>query len=285
MTERLAQTERRIENLRQLDAVVAAMRGIAASRAQQAHGLLPGVRAHTSVIARAIGQALALVSQEQHSARAKVPRTAVILFCAEQGFTGAFSDRMLETVKKITVPHDLFLVGTRGAMLADERGISLAWRAAMVPHANLVPALAGRIADALYAWLSDLAAHRVEVIVPTVPASGGVASERRSLLPFDFRRFPVPLSGQPPLITLPPSLLLSRLAEEYVFAELCEAALTAFAAENEARVAAMLAAKDNLQDMQSGLQAFERQIRQEEITVEVVELATVAVSAEALSAR
>jgi F-type H+-transporting ATPase subunit gamma len=66
-------------------------------------------------------------------------------------------------------------------------------------------------------------------------------------LPFDFRRFAVHVSGQPPLISLPPALLLAGLAEEYVFAELCEAALTAFAAENEARVAAMLSAKENLE--------------------------------------
>jgi F-type H+-transporting ATPase subunit gamma len=67
--------------------------------------------------------------------------------------------------------------------------------------------------------------------------------------------------------------LLARLAEEYIFAELCEAALTAFAAENEARVAAMSSAKGNLENMRSDLQALERQIRQEEITAEVVELA------------
>jgi F-type H+-transporting ATPase subunit gamma len=44
------------------------------------------------------------------------------------------------------------------------------------------------------------------------------------------------------------------------------------AAENEARIAAMRSAKHNLKDMRSDLQALERQIRQEEITAEVVEL-------------
>ena len=94
------------------------------------------------------------------------------------------------------------------------------------------------------------------------------------MLPFDYRRFAVPISGQPPLTTLPPATFLARLAEEYVFAELCEAALTAFAAENEARVAAMLSAKSNLENMRSDLQALQRQIRQEEITAEVLELAS-----------
>jgi F-type H+-transporting ATPase subunit gamma len=274
VTERLAETTRRIANLHQLEAVVAAMRGIAASRVQQAHGMLPGLGAYASVIAHAIGQALALLRERRQPEGRKVGRTAVILFCAEQGFAGAFSDRMLHAVGTTERARDLFLIGTRGVALAAERQMPLAWHAAMVPHASLVPALAGRIAEALYGWVSDPAEHRVDLIVPTWSASDGVVPQRRSLLPFDFRRFAVPASGQPPLTTLGVPLLFARLVEEYVLAELCEAALTAFAAENEARVAAMLAAKNNLERMRSSLQALERQIRQEEITAEVVELAS-----------
>jgi F-type H+-transporting ATPase subunit gamma len=253
---------------------VTAMRGISASRAQQARGMLRGLRAHASVIAGAIGQALALVADDHETAANKPRRTAVILFGGEQGFAGAFSDRMLDTLGTSAEAHDLFLIGTRAIALATERGIPMAWHAGMVPHASLVPRLAGRIAGALYDWLSDLPGCRVGLVVPSSSSAGGVAPEHRSLLPFDFRRFAVPISGQPPLITLPPALLLARLAEEYVFAELCEAALTAFAAENEARVAAMLAAKQNLEHMGSDLRALEREIRQDEITAEVVELAS-----------
>ncbi len=274
MSEQFAETRRRIENVHQLEAVVAAMRAIAASRAQQARGLLPGLHAYSSVIARAIGQALALLPEGHDPAGSRARRGAIILFCAEQGFAGAFSDRVLDVVGTDAATSDLFLVGTRGVMLAGERGIPFAWHAAMVPHASLISGLAGRIADALYDWLSGSVGPRVDVLVPTWSAAGGVVVDRRSLLPFDFRRFSVPAPArQPPLITLSPPVLLARLAEEYVFAELCEAALTAFAAENEARVAAMLAAKSNLEHMRSALEALERQIRQEEITAEVVELA------------
>lgn len=271
MTERLAETTRRIENLHQLEAVVTAMRGISASRAQQARGLLHGLRAHERIVAGAIGQALGLVPDGPQPLVGRSHRSAVILFCADQGFVGAFNDRMLDAAGNGSA-EDIFLIGTRGAMLAADRAITLTWHAAAVPHAGLVPALAGRIADALYDWLSDRADHRVEVLVPTWSSGSGVVAERRSLLPFDYRRFAVPISGQPPLTTLPPATLLARLAEEYVFAELCEAALTAFAAENEARVAAMLSAKSNLENMRSDLQALQRQIRQEEITEEVLEL-------------
>jgi F-type H+-transporting ATPase subunit gamma len=272
VTERLAETTRRIANLHQLEAVVTAMRGISASRAHQARSLLPGLRAHTLVVAGAIGQALSLAPDTPQPLTRRTRRGAVIVFCADQGFVGAFNERMLDAAASGAAGKDIFLIGARGVALAGDQGIALAWHTSTVPHPSLVATLAGRITDALYKWLSDQAGHLVEVIVPTWSAAGGVVAERRSLLPFDYRRFAVPISCQSPLITLPPATLLARLAEEYVFAELCEAALTAFSAENEARVAAMLAAKSNLENMGFELQALERQIRQEEITAEVLEL-------------
>ena len=279
MTERFAETTRRLDSLRQLDVVVTAMRGIAASRAQQARALVPGVRAYAAVIGEAIGQALALAEPgDQQPGRAPSGR-AVVLFAAEQGFAGAFNDRMLAALDGVPQPRDVFLIGTRGATLAAERHIRPQFQAAMVTHANLVPPLAGRIAEALYDWLAAHPVQHVDLIVPTWSASGGVLAAARPLLPFDFGRFAAPARAQPPLVTLSPARLLAQLAQEYVFAELCEAALSAFAAENEARMAAMLAAKSHLDDMETELVSLAKQIRQEEITAEVVELASGAIGA------
>jgi F-type H+-transporting ATPase subunit gamma len=82
------------------------------------------------------------------------------------------------------------------------------------------------------------------------------------------------------LITLAASVLLERLASEYVYARLCEAAVHAFAAENEARMMAMAAAKTSIESRLAGLSQREHQLRQEEITTEIIELAA---GAEAMS--
>jgi len=74
------------------------------------------------------------------------------------------------------------------------------------------------------------------------------------------------------LISLPPASLLTQLAEEYVFAEVCEALTLSLAAENEARMRAMTAAKSNVSTMLDDLVARSRQLRQEEITNEIIEL-------------
>ena len=61
MTERLAEISARIEGIRQLGAVVNAMRGMAAARARQARSQLIAVDSYAATIAVAIGRALALV--------------------------------------------------------------------------------------------------------------------------------------------------------------------------------------------------------------------------------
>ncbi|MDA8048947.1 MAG: F0F1 ATP synthase subunit gamma [Rhodospirillales bacterium] len=273
MTERLAEITRRIENVRQLEAVVTAMRGIAARRAQQSRAQLPAVRAYAAVIAGAIAAALPLLPEVPPAAR-RASRGAVILFGAEQGFAGAFSDRMLDAAAPLLAGASLFLIGTRAIMLAGERRLAIAWQSGMAPHIDAVPAVAGRVADALYERVAASAFDRVSLVFPVWSAASGLGAERRVLLPFEFGRITgPPRSAQAPLVTLPADVLLSRLAEEYVFAELCEAAMLAFAAENEARVAAMMAAKGNIERVRTGLDAEERQTRQEEITAEVAELA------------
>ena len=76
-----------------------------------------------------------------------------------------------------------------------------------------------------------------------------------------------------PLLNLAPETLLSDLAADYMHAQLCHAALHAFAAENEARMEAMASARSQIERQLSSLQATKRIVRQQEITAEIIELA------------
>ncbi len=108
--------------------------------------------------------------------------------------------------------------------------------------------------------------------VPQLAATIEIA--RKSLLPFDFTRFAVSSRHVAPLVTLAPRRLLAKLAEEYVFAQLCEAITLSFSAENEARMRAMIAARANVHDKLDQLVSDSRRLRQEEITAEIVELSS-----------
>jgi F-type H+-transporting ATPase subunit gamma len=203
------------------------------------------------------------------------------LFCAEQGFAGAFSERVLDAAAQDLDHATLFIVGTRGATVAHEQGIEPAWSAPMAAHVEAIPSFANRLADALYGQVATGAVAEVDILFSRSVSGSSIQVDRHSLLPIDFDRFGRPKQTQAPLISFSPHALLERLAPEYVYAQLCEAAMHAFAAENEARMIAMLAAKTNIETKLAALSRRERQLRQQEITTEVVELAAGAEASQA----
>lgn len=273
MAERLSDIVTQIQSVRQLGAVVTAMRGIAASRAQKGRSLLAGIEAYTQVVSHAIGQALTLLPADRTAASAPGhSKHGLIVFCAEQGFAGAFSERVFEVAGADLDGVTTLIVGTHGAAVAGERGIRPDWSAPMTTCIEGIPSFANRLTEVLYGYLARGAITTVDIVFSR-SVSGTIRIDRHSLLPIDFGRFARPIDAQAPLIALKPELLLERLAAEYVYAQLCEAAMHAFVAENEARMIAMVAAKNNTERKLTGLQQRERQLRQEEITTEIVELA------------
>lgn len=273
MTERLSDLTARIDGVRQLGAVVNAMRGIAAARAQQARTQLTAVDGYAATIALAIGRAISLMSSPAFNRVRPSARPALVLFCAEQGFAGAFSERVLDLVRPDLATSDLFLIGTRGATAATERGIVAVWWTSMPSHSLGVPKLADHIAEALYARMATGEIDRLEVVFSLWEPSHGAHIERRRLLPLDVMAFPRPASRDAPLVNLAPETLLRGLTADYIHALLCNAALHAFAAENESRVEAMASARHQIERELSELQATQRRVRQEEITAEIIELA------------
>ena len=274
MAERLTDIVMQIQNVRQLQAVVTAMRGIAASRAQSGRALIAGIEAYTDVVLRAIGEALSLLPpQATASPRFRQAKLCLILFCAEQGFAGAFSERVLDAAAGDFKDAITLIIGTRGVVTANERGIKPSWSTPMATHVDAIPSFASRLVDTLYSYLAASTIIRVDVLFSRTVSGSGIQIDRHSVLPIDFGHFKRPTDMHAPLITLAPAFLLERLVAEYVYAQLCEAAMHAFEAENEARMLAMASAKNNIESKLANLSQREHQLRQEQITTEIVELA------------
>jgi F-type H+-transporting ATPase subunit gamma len=281
MSGKLSEVEGRIGTVHQLEAVITAMRGSAAARSREARSRLDGIRAYAAAIGAAIGQAALAPESEPQPCRNEHKEGHVVVLCAEQGFAGTFNERVLDTAEDYlkSGSAELLVVGNRGAMVAAERGLAFGWSAPMVAHAEEVPMLASRITDALYSRLEKGQATRVSVVHAAPAPSATIEIVERALLPFDFARFKVTPRGVPPITTLPPEQLLAELAEEYVYAQLCEEVMLSFAAENEARMRAMIAARSNVSRKLDELVASFRRLRQEEITGEIIELSGGSISA------
>jgi F-type H+-transporting ATPase subunit gamma len=272
MTARYDELAARIDSVGQIGSVVGALRGIAAAHVQRCRAGLAGVHTYAATVARAIANALSLLPAPPPPASGS-GALALVLFCAEQGFAGAFSERVLDTAGDDIRHACLLLVGRRGQRAAAARGLQPAWSMPGIAHVGAAAGLADHIGAELSRRLAGGEVGRVEIIY-THPLDGsGLGVQRLSLFPLDLRHFGGKLQRPPPLLQLKPALLLERLALEYLRAQLTEAVLQNFAAENIARMLAMSAARDNIGRTLEELRREARIARQEAITAEVVELA------------
>ena len=82
------------------------------------------------------------------------------------------------------------------------------------------------------------------------------------------------------MANLPPEILLRDLTADYVHAQLCKAALHAFSAENEARMAVMAGAHGKTDQKLAALKLVQCVLRQEEITAEIAELSAGEIASE-----
>ncbi|MBS0579653.1 MAG: F0F1 ATP synthase subunit gamma [Proteobacteria bacterium] len=272
---RLAEINSHIASMTELLEIVGAMRSLAGIRVQEAQRSLQGVRRYSESVADAIGAALLLMPQPSQEEMSSRGRRAVIICTAEHGFVGAFNERLLEAAQKRLEPTDLlFVLGSRGAALALERGLNPQWTHAMAGRVTGVPDLIDRLTHELYTRIAQGQIGRIELISSRYRQGGAPAIEHRTLLPLDTATFALSQPRQAPLHNLPPRRLLERLMTEYVLALFTEAVVESIGSENAARFAAMQAAHDNVEEKLGTLRQAGRRARQGEITEELIDLIT-----------
>lgn len=268
---RLSTVQAHIAAMNDLLGIVGAMRSLAGMRLQEAQKALPGIRRYARSVVDAIGAALLLAPEPEAGAIPTQSRRALVIYMAEHGFAGGFSERLVEAAKARLQPKDaLFIVGSRGAVSAVEHGWKTTWTRPMATHLAATPEMARSLVAELYRRIARGEVSQVEVLFTRHPAS----IERVRLLPLDFASLKTTPPRQPPLCNLDPGALLEKLVEEYVSALLTEAAVESIASENAARFAAMESARENVSRKLDSLRQEARQARQTEITNELLELTT-----------
>jgi F-type H+-transporting ATPase subunit gamma len=280
---RLTEVEAHVASMSELLDIVGAMRALASMRVQEAHRAVPGVRRYADSMATAIGDALRLIPERANPRRSPQGPRVLIVCMAEHGFVGGFNERLLDALGQGISNRDmLFVVGSRGAMLAREHGRQTAWAHPMATRLAGVPETVRRLSAQLYETIGQSGATHAEVVFARYRQGSAATIERRLLFPLDLASFAAKTTHLPPLHNLAPAVLLEKLIAEYVIALLTEAAIESFASENAARFSAMDSAHDNVSKKLDRLQDEARQARQSEITTELIDLVT---GSEALNTR
>jgi F-type H+-transporting ATPase subunit gamma len=271
--ERLSELEARISSFAQLQDLISVMRSLAATRIQQAQEALPAIRAYSEAIGGAIAEAESpSVPDRAAGGRERALARGLILFCGEHGFCGAFNEKLLDAVQESAKDTELYVVGTRGALMAQERRIAVAWSVPMATHMGAVTTVVHGVGEALYDRFCRGGIVDVTMVFAGYSGHGQFSVEREVLLPLDLGRFRSYLTRPAPLSNLPPERLIDRLIGEYFFAQLVRGATESFASENAARVALTQSARHSIERRVEELGGERRQLRQQEITNEILEV-------------
>lgn len=269
--EQLPRLQARISSLQQLRDLVRALRALAASHVQEAQGALVGIRRYVEVVEDAIAEGAAMFPETDGLAASSQPFAASVLIvvCSEHGFVGAFNERLLDRAEaERKEGQELVVIGGRGAILAEERGLDVGWRYPMATHVGGVLGVTRQVAERL------AATSTADAVFGSYRRGGNFETEARSVLPLD----PALLVGSerrsPPLHHLAPDALLQRLAGEYLFAEITRAVMESLASENGARLRVMENADHNIGDKLEALRRSENALRQEAITSELLDVIT-----------
>jgi F-type H+-transporting ATPase subunit gamma len=270
---RLAEIERHVASMEELQRIVGAMRAIASMRVQEAVRALPSVRQYGDALADDVREALAIAADEHVISRepSRYHGTrAIVVFTSEHGFVGGFNERLIEAAA-VGAGETLIVAGSRGAALAGERGLRVASAHAMATHLASIPEIVLRLQEALYPAIASGETAHAEVIFGRYQRSGAADVVRLRLFPLEV----APArerSGPAPLHNLSAAELLERMTAEYLLARLTEAAVESLAAENGARFAAMESAHDNVGKRLQALRLDASRARQEEVTTELLDL-------------
>jgi F-type H+-transporting ATPase subunit gamma len=188
---------------------------------------------------------------------------------SEHGFVGGFNETLMDRAAAPAADGGpLAMIGHRGLALAEERNLRVVWSEPMATQVAAVLGVARRVARRL------AGARRARVVYAAYRRGGYYEVEERRILPLDPLLLQRSNGRAPPLHHLPAEVLLARLADEYLVAELTRAIMESFASENGARLRVMESADRNIDNRLRRLNGEVLRLRQSAITAELLDLIT-----------
>ncbi len=222
--------------------------------------------------------------------RVSAPSTYLIL-SSNQGLCGQFNERIVAYTNALINARSeadeptLISVGYRGAERLRAVGRHIA---ASLDAPNSVEAI-GTTVRQIFILLSERLDARQRgrmIVVHNTPVGGNSYDATHfQLAPLDARRWSQLPEGEPPFATVPQApgeldRLVQKLTHELLYIDVYRALTDSFAAENAARLTSMQGAVDNLEERLGELESRHREMRQEAVTNELMDIVTGIAAAE-----
>lgn len=276
----------RIQSAKSLQSIVETMRTLALVNIRRAEHAAQSSATYLGSLHIALHVALGSYRAARPPVRGDGEAPTLLVLASNQGLCGQFNERVLHHARQVCREAGRSLrgapvicVGYRGAERLDAAGADVR---ATFDAPNSVEAV-GTVVRQVYLDLNrrrEQGESRSLQVVHNYPLGGANYADRHfQLLPFDAARWRTLPGGEAPFVTLPqtsapPDALLHDLVRELLYIDLYRALMESFAAENAARLASMQGAADNIEERLAELEAEYREVRQDAITSELMDIVT-----------
>jgi len=255
------------------------MRSLASAYLQRSQTALHSVRAYEEMVETGLALALrSLRSSLDPSDPWSSP--CLLVFCSDQGLCGPFVEALARETRKemmlrrIEQRSRILLIGQQGIAVFRRLGMN-AELIANAPN-SLEGAMKSisELTEVIGSLYEGGSISSIQLIYNVFEGVGRFSTRIRQLLPPDTKKIlddQVHISHEP-LSHLPFREILHRLLEEYLFIGLHRAMVESISSENGSRLRAMDAATHNCEDMLENLTSLYMQLRQEEITADLLDV-------------
>lgn len=268
MTDRSEEIEKRLAGLDDIGQVTGALRAMAASHLAAANAAMTAISTYAETIGRAV-EAAEAAAGTPCAGRVEGPGMLIVIG-ASQGFSGAYPSRIAAAARQLFEPDlGVIVAGQRTVQMLEDDDQSLLWSADLPGHPDATPDLASRITDILVENSAEHPGAIRAIVGASDPAAPPVV---QTLLPRPSGKAVAPTP--PPVMTMAPKLLLDGLQREALFASIALMLMKGIRAEAQARIETMARAQTNLRRRRTDVEWSLRQARQEQMTTEMIELAT-----------
>lgn len=274
----LRELQRKLDSIKGLREIVAAMRNLAAIYVRRAEATLDAIRPYSEVVETAVELVLGRAGVTAIEPDPDGVAVAIV-FASDQGLCGAYNERIVRAAMEFTANAagrvDVIAIGNRGASLLKMRGVEPIMTVSSPTSLEGIKAQVSGLAADVYDTYSEQGAGAMFFIYNTYEGAGRFVESVRPVLPP--RRDQLTRAGGrrfrcDPILTASPEALLGDLAEEYLFVQLYRALLESHASENGARLLSMTAAASNIDDRLVDLTQQYQSVRQDAITSELLDV-------------
>ncbi|MDH5769304.1 MAG: F0F1 ATP synthase subunit gamma [Nitrospirota bacterium] len=264
--------EKKIKALRTVEDIISAMKAYAGVAIRKTEELVLSIRTYEENILQALADVLTHYQEsllEEQRGRKRI----LIAFGSSQGLCGPFNEKIVDVIMDTFSNNDtLFVIGKRLKSSIELRGIQLdGYTDSIISINGIEHALKDTISQIMDMY-KKREYYNLSIIFTSLFVKKAEISIEQILPPDINRSRGLRATKVLPLTYVEPEYIFNKVLEEFLYISLYRGFIESLRSENWYRLRSMEGASESIKRRISELDSFQKYVRQEEITEEMLEI-------------